>query len=75
MSSYWPVSSIVPYLVDLSDHSINHLPFKWAEHNGLVLDWVEDKPSPRLYYTCSNVVYGGDCDDKAIPDGGSHINQ
>lgn len=58
-----------PHLVDLSDHSIHHFSFKWAEHNGLVLDWIEDKPSSWLDYTCTNVVNGGDCDDKAIPEG------
>ena len=60
-------STYNPHLVDLSDHGIHHFSFEWAEYNGLVFDWVEDKPSPWLDYTCPNVVNGGDCDDKTIP--------
>lgn len=59
----------IPHLINLGDHSINHFPFKWAEYNGLVLHWIEDKPSSRLDYTCTNVVNCGDCNHKAIPKG------
>lgn len=65
---------IVPHLVNLSDHSVHHLPFKWAEHNGLVLDWIEDEPPPWLDHTCPDVVNGGDCNDKAIPEGETSTN-
>lgn len=56
----------VPHLVNLCNHSIHHLSFERPEHNGLVLDRVQDKPSAWLDYTCPNVVNGGDCNDKAI---------
>lgn len=64
-------SSYIPHLINLSDHSIHHLPFKRAEDNGLVLHWVEDKTPPWLDYACTNVVNGGDCNDKAIPEKGT----
>lgn len=70
-SAQWPVNlhRIVSHLVNLRDHGIHHFPFKWAEHNGLVLDWIEDEPSPWLDYTCPDVVNGGDCNDKPVPEG------
>lgn len=64
----------VLYLVNLSNHSIHYFPFEWTEHNGLVLDWIEHKPSAWLDHTCSNVVNSGDCNDKAISVGETHIN-
>lgn len=57
-----------PHLVNLRDHSVHHFSLKWAKNNGLVLDWIENKPSPRLDHTCSNVVNSGDSNDKAIPE-------
>lgn len=55
------------HLVNLGDHSIHHFPLKWAENNGLVLYWIENKPSPWLDHTCPDVVNGGDSNHKAIP--------
>lgn len=57
------------HLVHLSHHSIHHFPFKGTEHNGLVLDRIQDKPSAWLDYTCPNVVNCGDCNDETIPAG------
>lgn len=56
-----------PYLVNLRDHSIHHFSFEWAEHNGLVLDWIEYKTSTWLDHTCPNVVNSSDSNDKTIP--------
>ena len=55
------------YLVDLSHDSIQNLPFEWAEDNGLVFDWIDDKTLPRLNDSCPNVVDGGDSNHKSIP--------
>lgn len=67
-SAKWMINLIVPHLVHLCDHSVHHFSFEWPKHNGLVLDGVQDKPSAWLDYTCPNVVNGGDCNDKAIPE-------
>lgn len=64
----------VSHLVNLGDHSVHHFPLKWAENNGLVLDWIEDKASPGLDHTCPDVVNGGDSNHKAIP-GGRNANR
>lgn len=53
-------------LVDLSDNSIHDLPFKGPENNGLVLNWIKDKPSAWLDHTSTNIVNGGDSNYKAI---------
>lgn len=59
------------HLVNLGDHSVHHFPLKWAENNGLVLDWIENKPSAWLDHTCPDVVNGGDSNHKAIPGSGN----
>lgn len=62
------ITHYAPHLVNLRDHSVHHFSLKWAENNGLILDWIENKPSPRLDHTCSDVVNSGDSNDKAIPE-------
>lgn len=66
----------VLHLVNLSDHSVDHFSFEWTENNGLVLDWIKDKPSAWLDHTCSNVVNSGDGNDETISEetGNEKIN-
>ena len=61
------VQAASSHLVDLSDHSVHHLPLKGPEHDGLVLDGIQDEASAGLDHPRPDVVYGGDCDDKPIP--------
>lgn len=55
------------HLVDLSDNSIHDFPFKGPENNGLVLNRIKDKAPAGLDHTSTNIVDGGDSNDKAIP--------
>ena len=62
------------YLVNLCYHSIEHFPFEWSEHYGLVLDGIENKASSWLDAPCTNVVNGCHGNDKAIPNSEHNIN-
>ena len=55
-----------PHLVDLRHHGVQHLALERSEDDGLVLDWVEDKPLPGLDEPRSHTVDGGDGNDEAI---------
>ena len=48
--------SVELHLVDLSDDSVEHFAFEGAEHDGLVLDGVDDEPPAGLDEPCSDVV-------------------
>jgi len=54
------------HLVHLGHHSVQHLPLERPEHDGLVLDGVEDKTFSGLYEARSNVIDACDCDYEAI---------
>jgi len=55
------------YFVNLSDNSIHNFPLEGTEYNGFVFDGIQHKTSARLYYTCSNIIDCGYCNNKAIP--------
>ena len=54
-------------LVDLRDHSVQHLPLEGPEDDGLVLDRVDDKASAGLDDARSNVVNRRHSNNKSIP--------
>ena len=55
------------YLINLSDDRIQYLPFEWPEHDGFILDRVDDETSAGLDHPGSNVVYCRHRNNKAIP--------
>ena len=62
----WPDVCEEPHLVDLGYDSVEDLTLKGPEHNGLVLDGVDDEALSRLDEAGGDVVDGGDGDDESI---------
>lgn len=58
---------MVSYFVNLSDNSIHNFSLEGTEYDGFVFDGIKHKTSARLYYTCSNIIDCGYCNNKAIP--------
>lgn len=56
------------YFVNLSDNSIHNFSLEGTEYNGFVFDGIQHKTSAGLYYTCSNIIDCGYCNNKAIPE-------
>lgn len=54
------------YLVNLSDHCIHNLSFKWPKHNGLVFYRVQHETPAGLYDTGPDIINCSHCNDKAI---------
>jgi len=54
------------HLINLRHHGIQHFTLEWPKNNSLVLHWIHNKPSARLYQTGTDVVYCCHCYHKPI---------